>query len=98
MLKPGTANESPYRLRRQGRDRIMYTMDPDTVEALLVFGKTGAVIGVGCALTLGSIWGMCAAGINYFQRKDRRDELMKLYEEGRITTKPTILNAERIVV
>ncbi len=85
-------------LTARGRNGIMCGMDPDTVEALLVFGKTGAIIGAGCAFTLGSIWGMCAAGINYFQRKDRRDELMKLYEEGKITTRPTILNADKIVV
>ncbi len=39
---------------------------------------------------------MCAAVINYCQRKDRRNELMPLYEQGIITTKPTILNAYRI--
>ncbi len=71
-------------------------MDPETVEALLVLGKTALILGGGCTLTLGSIWGICAGAINFFQRKDRRDELMPLYEEGRITTKPTILNAYRI--
>ncbi len=72
-------------------------MDPETtVEALLLLVKTGVIIGGGCALTLGSIWGICAAAINYFQRKDRRDELMPLFEEGTISSRPTILNAYRI--
>jgi hypothetical protein len=71
-------------------------MDPETLEALLVLGKTGVIIGGGCAVTLGGLWGMCAAAINYFQRKDRRDELMPLYRKGIITTRPTILNAYRI--
>ena len=71
-------------------------MDPETIEALLVFGKMTAIIGGGCAATLGGLWGMCAAVINYCQRKDRRNELMPLYEQGIVTTKPTILNAYRI--
>jgi hypothetical protein len=71
-------------------------MNPELLEGLLVLGKTGVIIGGGCAVTLGSIWAMCAAAINLFQRRDRRDELMPLYEAGRITTKPTILNAYRI--
>lgn len=71
-------------------------MDPETIEALLVFGKTAVIIGGGCAVTLGSLWGIIAAAIQYWQRKDRRDQLMPLYEEGIITTKPTILNAYSI--
>jgi hypothetical protein len=71
-------------------------MSPGTLEGLLVLGKTALIIGGGCAVTLGSIWGMCAAAINFFQRKDRRDELMPLYEAGRIATKPTVLNANKI--
>jgi hypothetical protein len=71
-------------------------MDSETLEALLVFGKTAVIIGGGCAVTLGSLWGLCAAAINYFQRKDRRDELLPLYEQGTITTKPTIVNVYRI--
>ncbi len=73
-------------------------MDPETIEALFVLGKTVLVIGGGCTITLGSIWGICAGAIDFFQRKDRRDELMPLYEEGRIDTKPTILNSSRILV
>lgn len=71
-------------------------MNPDTIQGLLVLGKTAVIIGGGCAFTLGSIWGVCAAAIGFFQRKDRRDQLIPLYEEGRITTRPTILNAYRI--
>jgi hypothetical protein len=71
-------------------------MNSDTIEGLLILGKTALIIGGGCAFTLGSIWGVCAAAIDFFQRKDRRDELLALYEEGTITTRPTILNAHRI--
>ncbi len=71
-------------------------MSPETVEALEVLAKTGIIIAGGCAVTLGTIWGICAAAIDYCQRKDQRDALMPLYEEGRITTKPTILNAHQI--
>lgn len=71
-------------------------MNPEAIQGLLVLGKTAVIIGGGCAFTLGSIWGMCAAAINYFQRKDRRDELIPLYEEGRITTRPTVWNAYSI--
>lgn len=71
-------------------------MSPEAAEGLLVLGKTGLIIGGGCALTLLSIWAVCAAFIGFFQRKDRRDELMPLYEEGGISTKPTVLNAYRI--
>jgi hypothetical protein len=71
-------------------------MDPETKEALLIMGKLAAIIGGGCTVTLGSLWGMAAAVTNYCQRKDRRDELMPLYEQGIITTKPIILNAYRI--
>jgi hypothetical protein len=71
-------------------------MNPEVVQGLLVLGKTAVIIGGGCAFTLGTIWGTCAAAINYFQRKDRRDELMSLYEAGRITTRPTIRNAYSI--
>jgi hypothetical protein len=71
-------------------------MDPEALEGLLVLAKTGVIIGGGCAFTLGSIWGACAAAIGYFQRKDRRDELLPLYKEGKITTKPTVLNAYKI--
>ncbi len=71
-------------------------MDPETIEALVILAKLGVVIGGGCAVTLGTIWGMCALGFNYFQRRDRRDELLSLYRKGIITTKPTILNAHRI--
>ena len=71
-------------------------MNPGTLEGLLILGKTAVIIGGGCAFTLGSIWGMCAAAIDFYQRKDRRDELMLLYEVGKITTKPTVLNAYKI--
>ncbi len=71
-------------------------MDPETIEALMILGKLGVVIGGGCAFTLASIWGMCAAAFNFFQRKDRRDELMPLYRKGIITTRPTIFNAYKI--
>ncbi len=71
-------------------------MDPETIEALRITGKLAAIIGAGCTVSLASLWGMVAAVINYCQRKDRRDELMPLYEQGLITTKPTILNAYRI--
>jgi hypothetical protein len=71
-------------------------MDSDMIQGLLILGKTALIIGGGCAFTLGSIWGVCAGAIEYFQRKDRRDELLPLYEKGTITTKPTILNAHRI--
>jgi hypothetical protein len=71
-------------------------MNAEPIEGLLILGKTAVIIGGGCAVTLGCIWATCAATINFFQRKDRRDELMPLYEEGGITTRPTILNAHRI--
>jgi hypothetical protein len=71
-------------------------MDSDMIQGLLILAKTALIIGGGCAFTLGSIWGVCAGAIEYFQRKDRRDELLPLYEKGTITTKPTILNAHRI--
>ncbi len=71
-------------------------MDPETIEALLILGKLGVIIGGGCTVTLGTIWGMCAAAFSYYQRKDRRNELMALYKKGTITTKPTILNAYKI--
>ena len=67
-------------------------MDAETLEAVLVFGKMVVIIGGGCAVTLGSLWGLCAVAIDYFQRKDRRDELLPLYERGIIGTKPTIVN------
>lgn len=67
-------------------------MDAGTIEALQVLGKLALIIGGGCALTLGAIWGACASALHYWRRKDRRDELMALYEEGKITTKPNILN------
>lgn len=70
-------------------------MSPEAIEGLLVLGKTAAIIGGGCALTLGCIWATCAAAINFFQGKDRRDELMRLYKEGEVRTKPTILNVYR---
>jgi hypothetical protein len=70
-------------------------MNPDTVEGLLILGKMAVIIGGGCAVTLGSIWGTCALAINYFQRRDRRDELLALYEKGTLTTRPTIFNAHR---
>lgn len=68
----------------------------EAIEGLLVLGKTAAIIGGGCAATLGCIWATCAAAINFFQRKDRRDELMSLYEKGETRTRPTILNAYKI--
>lgn len=71
-------------------------MSADAIEGLLVLGKTAAIIGGGCVITLGCIWATCAAAINFFQRKDRRDELMPLYERGEMHTRPTILNAYRI--
>ena len=71
-------------------------MDPETVEALLILCRNALVVGVGCAVTLGSLWGMIAAAIGYFQRKDRRAELIPLYAEGIITTKQTILNTYSI--
>lgn len=71
-------------------------MNPEAIEGLLILGKTAVIIGGGCAITLGCIWAICATAIGFFQRKDRRDELMPLYQEGEITTRPTILNANRI--
>ncbi len=71
-------------------------MSPETIEALLILGKTGGIILGGCAVTLATLWALVAGPINYFQRKDRRNELMPLYEAGVITTKPTILNVYRI--
>ena len=71
-------------------------MNAETLEALLVFGKTVVIIGGGCAVTMGSLWGLSAVAINYYQRKDRRDELLPLYEQGIIGTKPTIANVYRI--
>jgi hypothetical protein len=71
-------------------------LNPEAIEGLLILSKTAVIIGGGCAFTLGSIWGICAAAIDFFERKDRRDELLPLYEEGTITTRPTILNAHRI--
>lgn len=71
-------------------------MDPEAIEAFMILGKLGLIIGGGCAVTLSSIWGTCAAAFIFFQRKDRRNELMALYKRGEITTKPTILNAYRI--
>lgn len=70
-------------------------MDSDTIQGLLILGKTALIIGGGCAFTLGSIWGVCAAAINFYQRKDRRDELLPLYEKGTITAKPTIFNTHK---
>jgi hypothetical protein len=71
-------------------------MDSDMIQGLLILGKTAVIICGGCAFTLGSIWGICAGAINFYQRKDRRDELLPLYEQGTITTRPTILNVHRI--
>jgi hypothetical protein len=71
-------------------------MDADAIQGLLILGKTALIIGGGCAFTLGSIWGICAATINFFQRKDRRDALLALYEQGTMKTKPTIFNAHRL--
>jgi hypothetical protein len=71
-------------------------MGAEAIEGLMVLSKTALLIGGCCAVVLGSIWGICAFAIDFFQRKDRRDELMPLYEEGRITTRPTILNAYRV--
>ena len=71
-------------------------MSAESIQGLLVLGKTAAIIGGGCAMTLGLIWTICAAAINYFQRKDRRDELMPLYEAGTVPRRPTIFNAYRI--
>ncbi len=45
---------------------------------------------------MGSLYALVAGTVHYYQRKDHRDELMPLYVEGRITTKPTILNAYSI--
>lgn len=71
-------------------------MDPGTIEAFQVIGKLGLIIGGGCALTLATIWGSCATALHYWRRKDRRDELMALYKEGKITTKPNIFNVYRL--
>jgi len=71
-------------------------MDPETVEALLILGKLAFIIGGGCAVVMGSLYAIGAAAVHYYQRKDHRDELMPLYNEGTITTKPTILNAYSI--
>ena len=84
-------------VKHKNHQEATIAMDPETtVEALLVIGKTAGIIGGGCAVTLASMWGMGAGAIDYYQRKDRRNELMPLYEQGIITTKPTILNAYRI--
>ena len=71
-------------------------MDPETVEALLILCKNALLVGVGCAVTLGSLWRMIVAAINYFQRKDRRAELMPPDEEGIIATSPAILKSYSI--
>lgn len=68
-------------------------MDPETVEALLVLGKLFLIMSGGCAAVTATLYTLCAASVNYYQRKDRRDELMPLFVEGTIATKPTILNA-----
>lgn len=70
-------------------------MNPDALQGLLVLGKLAVIIGGGCAVTLGSIWGTCALAIQYFQRKDRRDELLALHEKGALAERPTIFNAHR---
>jgi hypothetical protein len=72
-------------------------MNSQAIEGLLVLGKTAAIIGGGCAVTLGSIWAVCAIAINFFQQKDLRDNLLPLYEQGGVGTKPTMLNAHRLV-
>jgi len=71
-------------------------MDPETVEALLTLGKLTLIIGAGCTAVMGSLYAIGAAAVHYCQRRDRRNELMPLYKEGTITTKPAILNAYSI--
>lgn len=71
-------------------------MDPETIEALQVFFKTALIIGGGCAVTLGTLWAMCAAVINYSNRASRKRELQPLYEQGKLATKPTVWNVTRI--
>jgi hypothetical protein len=71
-------------------------MDPETVETLVLLGKFILIMGGGCAAVMGSLYALVAGTVHYYQRKDHRDELMPLYVEGRITTKPTILNAYSI--
>jgi len=71
-------------------------MDPETVETLLLLGKLALIMGGGCTLVMGSLYAIGASVVNYYQRKDRRDELMPLYVGGKITTKPTVFNAYSI--
>jgi hypothetical protein len=71
-------------------DRIV---DPETVETLLILGKLAFILGGGCTVVMGTLYAIGAGAVNYCQRRDRRDELMLLYNEGTITTVPTILNA-----
>jgi hypothetical protein len=71
-------------------------MDPETLETLLLLGKLILIMGGGCTLVMGSLYVIGASVVNYYQRKDRRDELMPLYAEGKIMTKPTVFNAYSI--
>jgi hypothetical protein len=71
-------------------------MDPETVETLVLLAKFILIMGGGCAAVVGTLYALVAGTVHYCQRKDHRDELMPLYVEGRITTKPTIFNAYSI--
>jgi hypothetical protein len=71
-------------------------MHPETVETLLLLGKLTLIMGGGCTLVMGSLYAIGASVVNYYQRKDRRDELLPQYVEGKITTKPTVFNAYSI--
>ncbi len=71
-------------------------MDSGALEALKILGWLALVIGGGCALTLGAIWSACATALHYWRRKDRRDHLMALYKQGKISTRPNIFNVYRL--
>jgi hypothetical protein len=71
-------------------------MDPQTIDTLLLLGKLFLIMGGGCACVMAILYAIVAGAVNYYQRKDRRDQLMPLYAAGEIATKPTILNAYSI--
>ena len=74
---PFVASPAPRGAREEGRN-----MDPETVEALLILGRLAFIIGGGCAVVMGSLWGMTAAAIYYFHRQDHIDELMPQHSEA----------------
>lgn len=70
-------------------------MDPQTTETLLLLAKLFVILGGGCACVMAVLYAIVAGAVHYYDRKDRRDELMPLYAAGKITIKPTILNVGR---